>query len=220
MALGKAIDVGSPRSGLVIDRRTSRISEAEEPGDLVERLTGRVVDGLAEQSITAVVAHLDQHGVAAGDQQHDQRQLQGLVLEERRVQVCLHVVHADERHAPCHRQRLGGRHADQQRTHQTRADRARHRVDATRLDTRLDDRSSHDRVEQIEMGAAGDLRDDTPVLGVQVDLCRDDARQHVVTAHHQCSGGLVATRFDAEDDRVLVDAHPCLIALSSWPRRD
>ena len=68
--------VGSPSIGDAVDRRTARVAEAEEAGDLVERLAGGVVDGLAEQAVAAVVLHRDEHRVAARHEQHDERQLE------------------------------------------------------------------------------------------------------------------------------------------------
>ena len=85
-------------------------------------------------------------------------------------------------------------------------DRARHRVDALALDTRLDDGSRDHRVEQVEVGAAGDLGHDAAELGVQVDLGADRAGHDVVAAHHQRCGGLVAAGLDAE--------HQCRIVTS------
>ncbi|CAB4773787.1 unannotated protein [freshwater metagenome] len=35
-----------------------------------------------------------------GDEQDDERELEGRILEERGVQVCLHVIHTDEGLAP------------------------------------------------------------------------------------------------------------------------
>ena len=37
--------------GLAIDRRPARVAEPQEPGHLVERLAGGIVDGLAEQAV-------------------------------------------------------------------------------------------------------------------------------------------------------------------------
>ena len=157
----------------------------------------------------AVVAHLDQHRVAAGDEQDDQRHLQRLVLQERRVEVGLHVVHPDEGNIPRERQRLGRRHTDQQRTHQPGSDRTRNGIDTLRLDTGLDDGPSHHRVEQVEVRPTGDLGHHAAVLGVQVDLGRHDAGEDVVATHHQRGSRLVATRLDAEHDRGIGDVHRC-----------
>ena len=130
IARGKWIASGSPRNAAFVDRRTTRIAELEEPRHLVERLTGGVVDRLAEQAVLAVPAHLDQHRVAARHEQHDERELERRIFEERRVAVRLEVVDADERHVPRQRQRLGRRDADQQGADQARPDGAGDGIDA------------------------------------------------------------------------------------------
>ena len=115
------------------------------------------------------------------------------------------MVDADERHVPRQRQRLGRRHADEQGADQAGPDRAGDGVDAAVVDPGLDDRPGDHRVEQLEVGPAGDLRHDAAERGVQLDLRADDARQHVAAAHHQRRRRLVAARLDAEHERVRSD---------------
>ena len=189
-------------AGLAVDGRPARVTEAEEAGHLVERLAGCIVDGAADEPVLAVVAHLDDHRVPARHQQHHQRELQRRVFEERRVEVRLVMVHADERHVPRQRQRLGRRHTHQQRPDQPRAHGARHGVDAPLVDSCLDDGAGDDGVQHVEVGATGDLGHHPAVLGVQVDLGAHHARHHIGAAHHQRCGGLVAAGLDAEDERV------------------
>ena len=62
---GLAFTAADDSDGHPLDRRTARVAEAEEAGDLVERLAGGVVDGLAEQPVVARGAHLDEHRVSA-----------------------------------------------------------------------------------------------------------------------------------------------------------
>jgi hypothetical protein len=92
-----------------VDGRSARVAEPEVPGHLVEGLTGRVVDGLAEHPVVAVVLHVHEEGVPARHEQHHERELQVGLLEERGVQVSLEVVDAHERHVPGQRQGLGQR---------------------------------------------------------------------------------------------------------------
>ena len=66
----------------------------------------------------------------------------------------LEVVDPDERHVPRQRQRLGRRHADQQRADQARSDRAGDGVDPRLVDPGLDDRPGDDGV-QARRGAPG-----------------------------------------------------------------
>ena len=196
----------------MVDRRATGIAEVEEAGHLVERLAGGVVDRLADQPVVAVPAHLDEHRVPAGHEQHHERELEVGVFEERRVEVRLEVVHADERHVPRQRQRLRRRHADEQRADQAGPDRARHAVDPRIVDAGLDDRAGDHGVEHVEVRPRGDLGHDATELGVQIDLRRHDARHDVEAAHHQRRRGLVAARLDAEHERRLVDASRLSIA--------
>ena len=73
------------------------------------------------------------------------------------------------------------------------------------LDAGLDDRPGDHRVEQVEVGAAGDLGHDAAERRVQVDLRADDARHDVAAAHHERRRRLVAARLDAEHERVRAD---------------
>ncbi len=191
----------------MVDGRTPGISETEEAGDLVEGLSCGIVDGLPEQAVVPVVDHLDQHRVPARHQEHHQRQFERLIFEERCVEMGLHVVDPDERDVPCHGQGLGRGDTHEQRSDQPGPDGAGDGVDPFGLDARLDDRPGDDRVEQVEMGTAGNLGHHTAVLRVQVDLRRHHAGQHVVTAHHQRRGGLVAAGLDAQDDGRVGDGH-------------
>ena len=91
----------------------------------------------------------------------------------------------DERHVPRHRQRLGRRHADEERPDQTRPDRAGDRVDALLVDACFDDRASDHRIEHVEVRPRSDLRHHTAEVGVQIDLGGHHTRHDVVAAEHQ-----------------------------------
>ena len=59
----------------------ARIAEAEEARDLVERLAGGVVDGLAEDAVAAVALDHDEHRVTARHEQHRERRLEVRLLQ-------------------------------------------------------------------------------------------------------------------------------------------
>ena len=120
VAAGRGL--GRPR-----DRRPARVAEPEQPPDLVERLAGGVVDGRPEQPVGQVVAHLGEEGVAARDDQRDEREdrvgavrLAG-VAQPRRVDVALEVVDPDERPVVDPGERLGEVDPDEQRAREARA---------------------------------------------------------------------------------------------------
>jgi len=78
-------------------------SQGRAGARLVERLAGRVVDGLAQEPVREVIAHLDEEGMAAGDDERHEREWRrralGLVAvqEPCRIEVPLEVVDSDER---------------------------------------------------------------------------------------------------------------------------
>ena len=98
-----------------VDRGTTGVAEPEEAGDLVERLTRGVVEGLAEHPVLPVVLDRDDHRVTTRHEQHRERRRQVGFLEPRRVQVTLEVVHPDVRDVGRERERLRGAHPDEQR---------------------------------------------------------------------------------------------------------
>jgi len=57
-----------------LDGRPARVGEAQEPGDLVKCLAGRVIQRAAQSLVAAVIVHQDQLGVPARDDQHQQRE--------------------------------------------------------------------------------------------------------------------------------------------------
>jgi len=58
--------------GSPLHRRPAGIRESQQPRDLVESLTGCIVQGRAEPSVRQVVGHEVQFGMPAGDQQSHQ----------------------------------------------------------------------------------------------------------------------------------------------------
>ena len=134
--------------------------------------------------VATVVLHVDEEGVAARHEQHDERQLERRLLEQRRVEVGLEVVDGDERHVPGQRQGLGRGHADEQRADQAGPVGGGHGVDVAVLvlrgavgQARLDEGLRDDGHEEVDVGAAGDLGHDAAVAGVEVDLAADHRRQ-------------------------------------------
>ena len=107
---------GAGRRGPV-DVRPAGERQPEQPGDLVERLAGRVVDGGAHRLDGAGhVVDPQQRGVAAADQHRQAALGQRPVLELVDGDVGGEVVHAVQRLVEPDRQRLRRGDADQQRT--------------------------------------------------------------------------------------------------------
>ncbi len=200
------------RRGCGHDGRATGIWQPEQPADLVERLPRRVIDRLAEQPVGQVVAHLDQEGVAAADDERHEREdrfrahrLIG-VQQPRRVDVTLEVVHRDERQTGVPGERAGHGDADQQRTREagTLGDRDAVEVPQVRDardGTRLLEHGDH----PAEMGTCGHLGHDAPGPRVQRRLARHDVgvdAPAVLDDGHRCliTGALDGQQSDAHED--------------------
>ncbi len=182
-----------------VDHRPARVAEAEVAGDLVVGLAGGVVDGAAEHGVATVVLPVDDHRVPAGHEEHDDRQLEGGVLEHGGVEVGLEVVHGHERHVPDQRQGLRRGDADEQRADEAGPVGGGDGVDLGVGDAGLHDGLGDHRVQHLDVGTGGDLGDDAAVAGVAVDLAGDHRGQlHLAVADHG-RRGLVAGALDAED---------------------
>ena len=118
-----------------VDVRTARERQAEQPGDLVERLARGVVDRRAHRlDADGHVGDLEQAGVAAGDQHRQAGLGQRAVLELVDGDVGGEVVDAVDRLAEPDRERLGAGDADQQRAGEAGAAGHRDRVDVVERD--------------------------------------------------------------------------------------
>ena len=93
---------GSTLAGQPVDRRPARERQPEQPGHLVERLAGRVVDGRAELDhlLAADLGHEQHRRVPARHQQRDARLVQRAVLEQVDSHVRAEVVHPVQRLVP------------------------------------------------------------------------------------------------------------------------
>ena len=124
-------------------------------------------------------------------------------LGEARAQgVRLEMVDREEGHAEPERDRLPRRHADDQPADQPGPRRGRDAADRLEADPRLGHGLLDRHVEEIDMGACGDLGHDAAEGRMQVELRPHHVGQHFaapvgVAAHHR-GGRLVAARLDAE----------------------
>ncbi len=92
-----------------LDRRAAGIGQAEQARHLIERFAGGIVQRGAQALILEMVRHQDQLGVAAGDDQAQQRKLRrGQVVDQPgRVQMRLEVIDAEQRQTGSEGQPLG-----------------------------------------------------------------------------------------------------------------
>jgi hypothetical protein len=141
--------------------------------------------------------------VAARDDEGEGRVLDGRVVEDDRVDVPLDVVDADERLAERVSHRLGVGQPDEQRADEARPLRHGHAVNLLPADARALERLRDHQADLVEVLARGDLGHDPAVLLVQVNLRRDDRREHLPPVAHDGRGRLVARAFDSENQHRL-----------------
>jgi hypothetical protein len=99
----------------------------------------RIVEALPEDPVAAEPIDLREQRVTARHEQREKRKSGRLVLEQRRHQVRLHVMHADRRHAPRIGQAAPDRRTDQQRTDEPWTARVGHGIDRRcRISSRQD----------------------------------------------------------------------------------
>jgi len=188
--------------GEPVDLRATGVAEPDEPRDLVEGLTGGVVDRAAEVAEDAVLPHRDDRGVPARHDQREQRRLQLAVLELRCLDVGTQVVDAEQRHVVRQGHALRGRHADQQCPDQPGARGHRDRVDVGQADAGLHESLVDGRDQLAEVGTGGHLGDDTAVGGMELGLRRDDVGAQAEPVLDDTDGGLVTGGLDPEHQHV------------------
>ena len=202
-AAGEHDRVAVALAGQVVEHLAAGIAEAEQPRDLVVGLARGVVDGAAELvDRFGQRPHVQQVGVAAGDQQADAFRQRAVVVDVG-GEVPAEVVDRVERHLPGDRIGLGRGHSHQQGACQPGPDGGR---DDVRLgDARRVQCAAHGGPQRLQMRPRRDLGHHAAEPGVFVD-----AGGHLVG--QQCHGavgrqlgdadsGFVAGTFDGKDGR-------------------
>ncbi len=190
--------------GRAIDLRPARVGQPQQSRHLVEGLAGGIVDRLAEKlDVAHQIAHEQQRGVTAGDQQSDRRQLEGLVAgaaEHVCADVADEVVDGVERPVEREGKRFRGADADHERAREPRAVRDGDRVEVGKADARLGERGPKGGLERFEVGAGGDLGNDPAEARVLIHRRGDHVGQQRLAAHDS-NAGLVAAGLDSENER-------------------
>ena len=93
---------------------------------------------------------------------------------------------------------FAGSDPDEKRPGQTRPDRDGDPVQVREPAPRLLERLVHQRIERLDVRAAGELRHDSAEAGVQLDLAPDQVGQDAAVLDHR-DGRLVAGRLDPQD---------------------
>jgi hypothetical protein len=204
---GAGITVGGER----IHPGAPGVAEAEELGDLVVGFAGGVVDGAAYVAIAKgrvggvgglffVRLGEIEVGVAAGDDEGEQRGLRNLVnlLHEDRVDVAFQMIDGDERLAGGECERPGVGDADEEGTGEAGTFGDGDGVEIGEASVCLRECGADYGYDVAEMLAGGEFGDDAAVIGVERDLRGDYAGEDFAGSADDGGGGLVAGAFDAQ----------------------
>ena len=172
--------------------RAARVGQVKETPDLVEGLTGRIVQGPAElDDIRRDITDLEDVRVPTRDHEADkvigQRPLGELIDRE----VTDHVVDAVQGLTQGRGQGLRRANTNGQRTDEARSSGHRDRVDVRKGDACLVERGVQRRQEGLKVRARRDLGDDTAVTRVLIHR-RRRAVDKQLRATHEADAGLIA----------------------------
>ena len=134
-----------------------------------------------------------------------------VVGQPRRERVTLEVVDGDERLPERQGQGLAGRQAHHDATHKPGACRGRDPVEMFELHSGPVQRPLDQAIDDLDMGARGDLRHDAAEGRVVGDLAHDFVRQDFAAAllpkPHHAGSGFIAGRLDAQNAHCTLSPH-------------
>ena len=200
--------LGLPCAESLESHGAAGVAQAKGLCHLVEGLAHRVVDRSAEQDVVAPGAHVDEHGVPAGDDARHEGWLEVRGLEEVGHEVTLEVVHGNERQVSGRTKPLGKGHAHHERANQARARRHAHGGEVARRErvhakvrSGAGKRLLEDADDGLGVLARGNLGHHATKARVEVDLRGHDARADNAVSVRHGHGRLVAGGLDREDER-------------------
>ena len=151
------------------DGRPARIAKAKEPRGLVERLAEGVVEGGAEPRISADALDNKKLGMAARDEQQKIRRPEPR-RKARRERMGLEVIDGDERLFVNERDGLGGGEPDHEPADEAGAGGGGNGCQVRKTNARIRERPGDEPIEDLDMGAGGDLGHDTAKGAMGLDL--------------------------------------------------
>ena len=180
------------------------VGEAEDFGDFVETFTDGVVTSGADNFEMVVFGHVDDLGVAAGDDEGKQREGGEMIPigEPVGVDVGFEMVDGVERLVPKDGEHTGGKGADEERAEEAGGVGDGDVVDVVAGEVGVGEGFVDDGEDGLEVGAGGDFGDDATVGGENIDLGDDDIAEELgvvvgcierLGAVVGCIGGLVVT---------------------------
>lgn len=198
---GEGEGFGVSGAGVLFDFGASGVGELEHAADFIEGFAGGVIDGASEEFVGAEAPDIDEHGVAAGD---DESEVRGDVafFEEGREEVAFHVVDAKEGLAGRGGERFGVGKSYEKGGGKAGAAGGGEGGDVVDGDSGIGEGLFDEGADALGVVAAGDLGDDAAVGAVDVDLGRDEGGEEawaIVAAADDGHGGFIARGFDGEE---------------------
>ena len=189
-------------SRALVDEWAARISQAQQPRDLIVRLPRRIVARPPDARVGAGLVDEIEAGVAARHDERNEGQRQIAVLQEERLDVAGEVVHRHERTIEGERERLGELNADEKRTDEAGTLSDGDGVERLEVGLGGIERRPDDAADVADVLARRELGHHTAPLAMDGDLRGDDVRPDRPRAAglgDHGRRGFVTRGLDAED---------------------
>ena len=144
------------------------ITELQKLGNFVERFTGSVVHGLADDCVLADACHVRENRVTTGNNQRNHRQADA--VQRRRIEMRFEVIDSDEWLTGGERDAFAGVQADEQRRGETGAVGRGDGVNFADGNAGFVERGTDNGINEFKVPARGEFRYDAAVGPVQLDL--------------------------------------------------
>ena len=203
---GEADGLRVALGGSPVDDGPAGVRQPEQPGHLVVRLARSVVDGGADlDDVGGDGTHLEQRGVATGDQQCAARHGQLTVLQQVDGDVARQVVDAIERLAEVGGEGLGRRQSDDESPHESRSGGDGDAVQLGKIDAGRGACGLQNWHHRLQVGTRCHLWHHSAEPHVLLHGGGDLVGQQLGAAH-DADSGLVARRLDSQDERFRHDS--------------
>lgn len=190
------------------DRGAARVGKAEDLGDFVEAFTDGVVAGGADDVELIMSGHVDDLGVAAGDDEGEKWEGGGgvrlvVVMEPVGVDVGLEMVDGVKGFMPENGEHAGGQGADEEGTQETRGVGNGNVIDIVLSEMGVGESLVDDGKDGFEMGTGGDFGDYATISGENINLRNDDIADDYGIVANDGGSGFVTGTFDSEDFHII-----------------
>ena len=181
------------------DGRATRVGEAEDFGDFVEPLADGVVAGGADDFEVIMALHVDDLGVATGDDGGEKRKFWLMAAEPVSVDVGFEVVSRIEGDIVDDGNSAGGESADKERADEAGGVSDGDGVKVFYGQVGVGESLVDDGEDGFDMATGGNFGNDATVGGMDVDLRDDNIREDGLAILNNGGGSFVAGGFDTQN---------------------